>query len=311
MRSIRSFLFLFVVCLLVIACSGSAAQLSTVGDAVDNGSGEGGVAEAKPALEAPPVDGYRSVLVAAIDDAKIIRTGTMSLDVSDVETAVRAARDVIVGLGGYVGASSTINEGDRPTAEITYRIPVERWEAALDAMRNLNGVTIKVVNEQTDAIEVTSQIVDLDARIENLRASEAALQAIAAQALKISDILEVQARLTETRGQIEALAAQQKDLTDRSAFSALTVRFNVPFVAVEVATSGWNPAAIVDSAVATTVSVLQGVATAGIWFVIVWLPILIVLGLASVVVVVIVRRLDFRRRVVDDLPPTTPMAGEA
>ena len=44
-------------------------------------------------------------------------------------------------------------------------------------MRSLNGMTTKVVTEQTDAVEVTGQIVDLDARIRNLRASESALQA--------------------------------------------------------------------------------------------------------------------------------------
>ena len=43
---------------------------------------------------------------------------------------------------------------------------------------------------------MTSQVVDLQARIANLRASETALQGIAAKATKISDVLEVQAQLT-------------------------------------------------------------------------------------------------------------------
>jgi hypothetical protein len=314
MRTIRSFTFLLVIGLFVLACSGSAQGiLSTTGDAIpDNGGEQSGGGDPKPAPAAgePTVDGFGGGQVAAIDDAKIIRTGTMSLDVSDVSAAVRSARDAIVGLGGYVGASSTSNEGDRPTAAITYRIPVVRWEAALDALRSLDGLTTEVVNEQTDAVEVTSQIVDLDARIANLRASETALQAIAAQATRISDILEVQARLTETRGQIESLAAQQKDLTDRAAFSALTVRFNVPFVAVDVATNAWDPSAIVDSAVATTVSVVQGVATAGIWLVIVMLPIVIALLFVILIVGTIVRRFDSRRRATDDRPPVEPLAGE-
>ncbi len=234
----------------------------------------------------------------------------MSLDVTDVPSAVRAARDAIVALGGYVGASSTSNLGDRPSAQITYRIPVDRWEQALDDLRTLGGLTSKVVNEQTNAIEVTSQIVDLDARIANLRASETALQAIAAQANKVSDVLEVQARLTETRGQIESLDAQRKDLNDRAAYSELSVDFNVPVVAVTAATSGWDPAAIVDSALATSVSVVQGVATAAIWFVIVWLPILVVLGLISLVVVTIARRFGLGRRVAAGPPPSTPVVGE-
>jgi Domain of unknown function (DUF4349) len=317
MRTIRSTVFLFVIGLLVLACSGSAASsyLDTTGEALpaagsvqDSDTMQGGASNAPEA--ASPPQPYGPGQVAAVDDAKIIRTGTMSLEVTDVPTARRSARDAIVGLGGYVGASTTSNKDDRPTAEITYRIPVARWEQALDALRSLNGLTMKVVAEHTDAIEVTSQIVDLDARIANLRASETALQAIAAQATKISDILDVQARLTETRGQIESLAAQHKDLSDRAAYSSLTVLYNVPIVAVEVATSGWDPAGVIDSASATTVSLLQDLATAGIWFAIVWLPIIAVLLIVGLVVVFVARRLGLGRRIAGGPPPSLPMAGE-
>jgi hypothetical protein len=46
----------------------------------------------------------------------------------------------------------------------------------------------------------------------------------------------------------------------------------------------------VDRATASLFDVLQGLATAGIWFGIVWLPILLVLGLVGLVVSVVVRR---------------------
>ena len=202
----------------------------------------------------------------------------MTLEVSDVGNALRVARDAIVGLGGYVGASTTSNDGEQPSAEITYRIPSDKWEEALDSLRGLNGLTTKVVTEQTEAVEVTSQVIDLEARIANLRASEIALQGIAAKAIRISDVLEVQAQLTETRGQIEPLTAQLKDLNDRAGYATLTVQFNVPIVAVEVAQQAWDPTTVVDEASASMVSVLQGLATAGIWFAIVWLPILLVVG---------------------------------
>jgi hypothetical protein len=158
---------------------------------------------------------------------------------------------------------------------------------------------------------VTGQVVDLEARIANLRASETALQAIAAKATRVSDVLEVQAQLTETRGQIESLTAQLKDLNDRSAYATLTVQFDVPIVAVEVAAKGWDPSAVVDEAAAAMVSVLQGLATGTIWFVIVWLPILLVLGTLTLVVVVIARRFGAGRRGSTGSPPAAPVSGEA
>jgi hypothetical protein len=276
------------------ACAGdsSAPILSTVGNAlpaasaaaaVDEGTGQS-AASAAPA----PADGVG----AAVDDAKIIRTGTIDLEVRDVPVALRTARDGIRALGGYVGASNTSNsEDDHPIATITYRIPADRWEEALDLLRGLNGQTTKVVSEQTEAVEVTGQVIVMQARIQNLRASETALQAIARTAVKVSDVLEVQAQLTSVRGEIEVLAGQLKDLTDRAAFATLTANFGVPVVAVELAKKGWDPAAAVDEASASLIDIVQALATAGIWFGIVWLPILVVLGLIVGIAAWILRRI--------------------
>ena len=154
---------------------------------------------------------------------------------------------------------------------------------------------------------MTGQVVDLEANIANLRASETALQGIAANATKISDVLEVQAQLTTTRGQIQTLTAQLKDLNDRAAYASMTVDYNVPVVAVEVAGKGWDPGAVVDEAAATMVSVLQNVATAAIWFAIVWLPILLVVGAVSLVVVWIARRIRPRGASASS-PPPAPVA---
>lgn len=303
MRTIRPFIALTALALTIAACAGAtgaSAPQAAPGDAVRGiGSAESEAGGAPAASAAPAVpagaDGYDANVIGARDDARIIRTGSIEIEVSDVVRALRTARDSIVALGGYVGASNSTNSDDRPTAQITYRIPADRWEDALDVLRGLNGLTTKVVNETTDAIEVTGQVVDLEARIRNLRASETALQGIAAKATKISDVLEVEARLTDVRGQIEQLTAQLDDLNDRAAYATLTAYFSSPIIAAQVASAEWEPAAAVDEAAASLISILQAVATAGIWFLIVWLPILVVLGLVGGVAVWIVRRTGFRR----------------
>jgi len=306
MRNIRPFLPFILLAFVLGGCSGSASLAPIGASSAETGS--------KPVMAPPlpganPVDGS-SKEIGVRDDAKIIRTGTMDLEVRDVPTAVRTARDAIVAIGGYVGASNTGNQGDRPTAEITYRIPADRWEAALDTLRSLDGQTTKVVAEHTEAVEVTAQVVDLEARIRNLQASEVALQGIAAKATKVSDVLEVEARLTEVRGQIEQLTAQLKDLNDRAGFATLAVRFNVPLVAVEVAARSWEPKTAVDEAAATMLAILQNLVTAGIWFAIVWLPILIVVGILALIGVRIARRVNVRAHEPSETwqTPTTPTA---
>jgi hypothetical protein len=284
------------------ACAGGAAsrpEVSTVGNAVGE-SGEAGGPPAVPGAAPVPATGTDGFVdantIGARDDARIIRTGSIQLEVSDVPRALRTARDAIVALGGYVGASNTSNADDRPTAEITYRIPADRWEDALDALRSLNGLTTKVVTEQTQAVEVTGQVIDLQARIRNLRASETALQGIAAKATKISDVLEVEVRLTDVRGQIEQLTAQLEDLNDRAGYATLTAFFSTPVVAVQAARNDWEPATTVDEAAASLISIVQALASAGIWFLIVWLPVLLVLGMIAAIGFWLARRMGIGRR---------------
>ena len=138
---------------------------------------------------------------------------------------------------------------------------------------------------------MTGQVLDLGARIANLQATERALQAIMAKAVKISDVLEVQSQLTDVRGQIEQLETQKAHLEEQAAYGTLGVTFGIETVAVVEAQKGFDPAAEADRATASLVEIGQALAAAGIWFAILWLPILIVLGLIALVAFLVFRRL--------------------
>jgi hypothetical protein len=321
MRTMRLVVALASLLVVLTACGGGASTgLTTVGNSLDGGNGyaeapPSGAASSAPTAGESGGDGdlVDANQIGARDDAKIIRTGSIQVEVTDVPSALRTARDAIVAMGGYVGASNTSNADDQPSAEITYRIPAERWEDALDVLRNLNGLTKKVVNEVTQAVEVTGQIVDLEARIKNLRATETALQTIAANAVRVSDVLEVEARLTDIRGQIEQLTAQLVDLNDRAAFTTLTAYFTMPVIAVEVASKDWDPASTVDEASASLISIVQELANAGIWFLIVWVPVLLILGIVGGAGFWLARRAGIGRRGGggSGYPPAPPLPGQA
>lgn len=292
---------------LVAACAsaGSAASpapenvgrpAASPGSGVGSGQGAGAVGG-----EQPRPDGF-----APRDDAQIIRTGSVQVEVDDVRTALSRARDLITGMDGYIGASQQFTYEGSVTATVSYRVPGDRWEDALDGIRALG----EAVAEQTNAVEVTDQIVDLEARIRNLKASETALVRHAANAERITDLLEIESRLTDIRGQIEQLTAQQANLEDRAAFATLDVTYGTEVAAIEVASREWDPKAEVDRAGASLVGFLQALTTAGIWFAIVWLPILLVFGLLVVAGYAIARRLGFVRRNRPPLvPPTAPAEG--
>ena len=163
-------------------------------------------------------------------------------------------------------------------------------------------VATDVVYEQTQATEVGGQIVDLEARLRNLRASEAALVEIAKGTGKVSDLLEVEAQLTDVRGQIEQLDAQRAQLQDQVAYGTLVTTYGTEIKAVQETAKGWDPTQDVDGALATLIGVGQAIASAAIWFGIVWLPMLLVLLVILLVVRFAYRRLAPKPKPHDPVP---------
>ena len=273
------------------ACSGSAANgapaeppggvfgPSTGGPvpaasegSVETGGGGGSLASSPPTDQAVTVD----------PNTYIVRTGSISIEVPKIDPALVAVRAAIVGLGGYVSDSDQSNDADKAMASVTYRIPVARWQDALDA---ITGIAAKVDSAKSNAVEVTGQVLDLGARIDNLRTTELALQSIMAKATKISDVLAVESQLSDVQGQIEQLSTQQAHLKDSASLATLTVVFALPPTPETIQTSrGWDPGAQLDQASSALLAIGQALASAGIWLVVVGLPvglaILIVLGLA-------------------------------
>lgn len=227
----------------------------------------------------------------------IIRTGHLELEVADVPSAVAASASSVDSLGGYVSSSDEASNGEGSGASVVYRIPADRWDDATTAIRSLAGRVDRVTVE-TEA--VTNQVIDLDARIANLRATEGALQAIMAGATRIPDVLEVQGQLTTVRGEIEQLVAQKAGLEERAAFGTLTVSFHLPVIpAVEEVSRGWDPAGETDRAVGTLIGIAQAAIAVAIWATIVGLPILGT-SLALVLTAWAAWRLIGRRRAADE-----------
>jgi hypothetical protein len=278
----------------VSACGGSSSQiLSTVGNSVGNEGQPAASAAPAGVPEAPAAGGGQQGGAtsdpgsAPRDDLKIVYTGSLQLVVDNLPAALEKARAAVLATGGYIGASQESNAGQDPVATISYRIPATRWDGAISDLRAL---ATKVVAEETQATEVGGQIVDLEARIRNLRASEASLQEIAKGAGKISDLLEVEGQLTQVRGEIEQLDGQRAQLEDQVAYGTLVTTFGLEAIAVEVQAKGWDPKQDVDGAFATMIGVGQTVVSGLIWFTIVWLPIIAVVLVIALVVRWAVRR---------------------
>lgn len=273
-RSILSLLALLAMLLAACSSAGSApAALRAQAEASEAAAAEDSAAAADDETDTGQARSY-----AAPAEQRIIKTGEMSLEVDNVASALAAVRTLAAGIGGYIGGSQAGTLED--SATLTLRIPASRFDEALARLRELGGT---VVGESTQEQDVTSQIVDLEARIANLEASEASYRALAERAERVEDVLAVQSRLDEVRGEIEQMRAQLENVASQADLSTLTVTLIPKAAPVQAQAEGWDPGARLAEAVAALVGVGQGALDALIWIGVVVLPILVALGLVVLI----------------------------
>ena len=137
--------------------------------------------------------------------AKIIYTANLSLESKDYDAARAALDAALQAAGGYLESSSEYSgTDDSRSVSLTYRVPQENYDSFLAAIAEAGNVTYK--NQQAD--DVTAQYLDVETRLENLKAQRTRLQQLQQQADNLSDLLEIESSLTDVQSQIESWQSQ-------------------------------------------------------------------------------------------------------
>ena len=152
----------------------------------------------------------------------IARTVSLTIQVKDV-AASRPALDAILARYHGYAAELTINtpEGSARSFSASLRIPAPALPASLADLRNLG----RIQNESQSGEEVTQQHADLVARLRNARETEQRLLAILQQRTgKVEEVLQVEEQISNTRGEIERMEAEQKALEHRVDFATVQLQ---------------------------------------------------------------------------------------
>ena len=142
---------------------------------------------------------------AQSDAAKIIYTANLSLESKDYDAAVAALNTALSDADGYMASSneSTYNGSSR-SLSLTLRVPQGSYQSFLTAAAQAGNLVSK--SEQAD--DVTSQYIDLEARISNLTAQRTRLQELQASAETLSDLLDIESSLSDVQYQLESYQSQ-------------------------------------------------------------------------------------------------------
>jgi Domain of unknown function (DUF4349) len=216
----------------------------------------------------------------------IVKNADIRLMVKDTDIAIDRATQIIGDAGGYIVSSRVWYQdyygNNLKYAAITIGIPVDEFEHALVKLRDL---AVRVVDEVAAGDDVTEQYVDLQSQLTNLEATRARIQDFLKDAKTIDEALRINQELANIEAQIEQIKGRMNYLTDRSAYSTITINFEPEFpvltptptpTAHPTATPiPWKPGDTFQDAKNTVTVAYQGIADFLIWLGVVILPLLL------------------------------------
>lgn len=158
----------------------------------------------------------------------IVRTGRVRLQVDDFDTARDRAVTIARDHDGYVAGSDTnvdrVGNRTRTAGRLVLRVRSDRFGDAFESLKTVGEVRAA----SSDSEDVRDQLVDLDARLRNLRDQRDRLRRLYDSANDTEAVLRVGERLSDVQERIERLEAERRALRDDVAYATITVELGEP-----------------------------------------------------------------------------------
>ncbi|WP_156687455.1 DUF4349 domain-containing protein [Mycobacterium sp. Marseille-P9652] len=232
------------------------------------------VPEAPPAPPQAPQDGTVN--------RDIVTTGSLQMVVAEPAQVADRLVAAVTDAGGRVDSRSERSGSSSPTVDLVVRIPAVKLDGVLASAKKLGTVESMAINHT----DVTSQRVDLDARIGALQTSVNRLLDLMGRAGSVGDLLSAESSLTQRQAELDSLRAQRATLGDQVSYATINVNLSPKPTVTQggflgALRHGWE----------SLLSAVHGVVLA-VGFLIPWIPVAAVIAL---VVLFVVRRRPFRR----------------
>ena len=157
---------------------------------------------------------------------KLIRKVNIDAETEDLETLLGELTKQITALDGYIENQELYNGSSYSSyrsrsANLTVRIPADKLDAFIGQVKDVSNVVS--YNESQE--DVTLTYVSTESRIKALETEQARLLELLSQAQNMSDLLEIEARLTDVRYELESVTSQLLVLANKVDYA--TVRLYI------------------------------------------------------------------------------------
>ena len=295
-------LMLVLMMLTLTACGGSS------GAAMDMAAPESMKSEA-PASSAENglTSDSASMGNAPAENRKLIKTVNIEAETEELDPLLVTIDEKISALGGYAENREIYNgsayaQRRYRRADMTIRIPADKVDQFVEQVSGISNIVSS--NEYIE--DVTLQYVDTESRVKALETEQARLLELLEQAQSMAELLEIEARLTDVRYELERVASRLRTLDNLVSYG--TVRLSIDEVR-QYTVIEEEPETVWQRIGTGFMKSLKGLGngiTEIFVFLVVALPYLLVIALAVTVLVLILRskrRKKVKKPIVTDMDP--------
>ncbi|RFZ92976.1 DUF4349 domain-containing protein [Mucilaginibacter conchicola] len=182
------------------------------------------VSEYNAVEEPPEFIGGDDKTTVVVTNKKIIKEGNISFETADVAQTRKLIMASLKNLGGYAENDSETVNGDENRKEyvLDIRIPAANFDTFLNSV---SGTATKIDQKNIRVRDVTTEYIDTKARLNNKLELEKRYLNLLNRAGKMRDLLDIEAKLTEIRSDIESTQSQLNYMSKQVQFSSLNITF--------------------------------------------------------------------------------------
>ena len=154
-------------------------------------------------------------------DRKLIKTVSMDAETEQYDDLLTAIEEKLTALGGYTENRQTGSYGKtRRWSEMTIRIPSESLSGFVaHVTENAN-----VLSTSEETVDVTLQYSDTEAKIAALETERTRLMELLAEAGNLSEILEIEARLSDVTYELERYESRKRGYDNQITYATVHLR---------------------------------------------------------------------------------------
>ena len=179
-------------------------------------------------------------------ERKLIRNGSMSFEVDDVNATRKTIAALAIEFDGYISSDRHGKAGDNPRYIEVVRVPGANFDGFI---ARVEALAKQIDDKNFNVDDVTEEYIDRQSRLVAKKEIESRFREIVKQAKTIEEILDVERQIGIVRGEVEQIQGKMKYISSKVSFSTVTLTYYenspvaVPGIASKFADSfliGWD-----------------------------------------------------------------------